>query len=69
MQTRTELILLQRTMVVVEELARSLDSHINIWQVAKYRQYMSAGIWVRRRLCAIWARLSVSLAGLGRSCR
>ena len=35
MQTRTELILLQRTMVVVEGVARSLDAHINIWQVAK----------------------------------
>ncbi|MBL4928365.1 2-polyprenylphenol 6-hydroxylase [Fuscibacter oryzae] len=35
MQTRTELILLQRTMVVVEGVARSLDSHINIWQVAR----------------------------------
>jgi ubiquinone biosynthesis protein len=34
MQTRTELILLQRTMVVVEGVARSLDPHINIWQVA-----------------------------------
>jgi len=35
METRTELILLQRTMVVVEGVARSLDSHINIWEVAK----------------------------------
>ena len=35
MQTRTELILLQRTMVVVEGVARSLDPHINIWEVAK----------------------------------
>lgn len=35
METRTELILLQRTMVVVEGVARSLDPHINIWQVAK----------------------------------
>lgn len=35
MQTRTELILLQRTMVVVEGVARSLDPNINIWQVAK----------------------------------
>ncbi|WP_054301979.1 2-polyprenylphenol 6-hydroxylase [Gemmobacter sp. LW-1] len=34
MQTRTELILLQRTMVVVEGVARGLDPHINIWQVA-----------------------------------
>jgi ubiquinone biosynthesis protein len=35
MQTRTELILLQRTMVVVEGVARSLDPHINIWQVSR----------------------------------
>ncbi len=35
METRTELILLQRTMVVVEGVARSLDPHINIWDVAK----------------------------------
>lgn len=34
MQTRTELILLQRTMVVVEGVARSLDPEINIWKVA-----------------------------------
>ncbi len=35
MQTRTELILLQRTMVVVEGVARSLDPDINIWDVAR----------------------------------
>ncbi len=35
MQTRTELILLQRTMVVVEGVARSMDPHINIWEVAR----------------------------------
>ncbi|MDP7185096.1 MAG: 2-polyprenylphenol 6-hydroxylase [Paracoccaceae bacterium] len=35
METRTELLLLQRTMVVVEGVARSLDPHINIWEVAK----------------------------------
>ena len=35
METRTELILLQRTMVVVEGVARSLSPEINIWQVAK----------------------------------
>ncbi|GAA6191144.1 2-polyprenylphenol 6-hydroxylase [Phaeobacter sp. NW0010-22] len=34
METRTELILLQRTMVVVEGVARSLNPHINIWEVA-----------------------------------
>jgi ubiquinone biosynthesis protein len=35
METRTELILLQRTMVVVEGVARSLDPHITIWEVAQ----------------------------------
>jgi ubiquinone biosynthesis protein len=34
MQTRTELILLQRTMVVVEGVARSLHPTINMWEVA-----------------------------------
>jgi ubiquinone biosynthesis protein len=34
METRTELILLQRTMVVVEGVARSLDPRINIWEAA-----------------------------------
>jgi len=35
METRTELILLQRTMVVVEGVGRSLDPALNIWEVAK----------------------------------
>lgn len=35
METRTELILLQRTMVVVEGVARSLDPKMNIWKVAE----------------------------------
>lgn len=35
MATRTELILLQRTMVVVEGVARSLDPSINIWEVSQ----------------------------------
>ncbi|MEO0702067.1 MAG: 2-polyprenylphenol 6-hydroxylase [Pseudomonadota bacterium] len=35
MQTRTELILLQRTMVVVEGVARSLHPQINIWDTAR----------------------------------
>ncbi|TKZ18175.1 2-polyprenylphenol 6-hydroxylase [Shimia litoralis] len=34
METRTELILLQRTMVVVEGVSRSLDPEVNIWNVA-----------------------------------
>lgn len=35
MRTRTELILLQRTMVVVEGVSRSLDPGANIWTAAK----------------------------------
>ncbi|MFT4013125.1 MAG: 2-polyprenylphenol 6-hydroxylase [Paracoccus sp. (in: a-proteobacteria)] len=35
MATRTELILLQRTMVVVEGVARSLSPQINMWEVAR----------------------------------
>ena len=35
MRTRTELILLQRTMVVVEGVGRSLNPHVNIWTAAK----------------------------------
>jgi ubiquinone biosynthesis protein len=35
MQTRTELILLQRSMVVVEGVARTLDPRMNIWEAAK----------------------------------
>ncbi|TCO73536.1 2-polyprenylphenol 6-hydroxylase [Rhodovulum euryhalinum] len=35
METRTELILLQRTMVVVEGVSRSLNPSVNIWEVAK----------------------------------
>ncbi|SHJ05102.1 2-polyprenylphenol 6-hydroxylase [Wenxinia saemankumensis] len=35
METRTELILLQRTMVVVEGVARTFDPHINIWRASR----------------------------------
>ena len=35
MQTRTELILLQRTMVVVEGVSRSLDPTINMWEISR----------------------------------
>ena len=35
METRTELILLQRTMVVVEGVARSLHPSVNMWEVAR----------------------------------
>ncbi len=35
METRTELILLQRTMVVVEGVARTFDPDLNMWSAAK----------------------------------
>ncbi|HFB2048763.1 MAG TPA: protein kinase UbiB [Hyphomicrobiaceae bacterium MAG_BT-2024] len=35
METRPELILLQKSMVIVEGVARSLDPHINIWTAAQ----------------------------------
>jgi ubiquinone biosynthesis protein len=52
METRTELILLQRTMVVVEGVARSLNPQINIWQVASpiVSDYISKSIGPRATL-------------------
>lgn len=52
METRTELILLQRTMVVVEGVARSLNPQINIWQVASpiVSNYISQSIGPRATL-------------------
>ena len=35
MATRTELLLLQRSMVVVEGVSRSLDSNINMWETSR----------------------------------
>ncbi|MEM7768793.1 MAG: 2-polyprenylphenol 6-hydroxylase, partial [Pseudomonadota bacterium] len=35
METRTELILLQRTMVVVEGVARTLNPHMNLWTAGR----------------------------------
>lgn len=52
METRTELILLQRTMVVVEGVARSLNPQINIWQIASpiVSAYISKSIGPRATL-------------------
>ncbi|MEO9651185.1 MAG: 2-polyprenylphenol 6-hydroxylase [Roseobacter sp.] len=49
METRTELILLQRTMVVVEGVARSLNPQINIWEAASpiVTNYISKSIGPR----------------------
>ena len=49
MATRTELILLQRTMVVVEGVARSLHPGMNIWEVARpvVEEYIQTNIGPR----------------------
>ena len=46
METRTELILLQRTMVVIEGVARSLDPGINMWESARpvVEKYISRNV-------------------------
>ncbi len=52
METRTELILLQRTMVVVEGVGRTLDPELNIWDVAKpvVEQYITDNLGPRAML-------------------
>ena len=52
METRTELILLQRTMVVVEGVARSLNPAMNMWETARpvVTDYIAANIGPRATL-------------------
>jgi ubiquinone biosynthesis protein len=66
METRTELILLQRTMVVVEGVARSLNPQINIWQVASpiVSNYISKSIGPRATLTDL-ARTARVMARFG----
>lgn len=72
METRTELILLQRTMVVVEGVARSLDPRINIWQVARpvVEGYITKNVGPRallrdlRRTALVLSRFGPKLPGL-----
>jgi ubiquinone biosynthesis protein len=72
METRTELILLQRTMVVVEGVARSLDPQINIWQVARpvVESYIKESIGPRAllrdlgRMATVLSRFGPRLPGL-----
>jgi ubiquinone biosynthesis protein len=44
MQTRPELVLLQKSMVLVEGVARALDPHLDIWTVAE----PVVGDWLRK---------------------
>jgi ubiquinone biosynthesis protein len=52
MQTRPELILLQKTMVVVEGVARSLDPDLNMWTAAEpiAREWIESNAGVAGRL-------------------
>ncbi len=56
METRTELILLQRTMVVVEGVARSLDPHLNMWEVARpvVESYIRTSIGPKAVMRDLW---------------
>jgi ubiquinone biosynthesis protein len=64
MATRTELIMLQKTMVVVEGVARSLDPKLNIWEAAE----PVARSWIERHLGPIGRveEAGRGLAALGR---
>ncbi|MEM9356462.1 MAG: 2-polyprenylphenol 6-hydroxylase [Pseudomonadota bacterium] len=52
METRPELILLQKSMVIVEGVARSLDPNLNIWTAAEpvAKEWMEANYGVAGRL-------------------
>jgi len=52
MQTRPELILLQKSMVIVEGVARSLDPNLNLWTAAEpvAREWVEANYGVSGRL-------------------
>jgi len=72
METRTELILLQRTMVVVEGVARTLDPRMNIWDAAKpvVEKYIRSSIGPRAltrdlvQTARVLARFGPRLPGL-----
>lgn len=65
MQTRPELLLLQKTMVVVEGVARSLDPRLNMWEAAEpvVREWMETEMGPGARLREA-ASGAASLAGL-----
>lgn len=64
MKTRTELVLLQKTMVVVEGVARSLDPKLDLWSTS---EPVVAG-WIREKLGpgGIAQDLGRSVSALGR---
>ncbi len=46
METRPELVMLQKTMVVVEGVSRTLDPHFNMWKASE----PVVGDWIKRNL-------------------
>src|SRR5262249_61598455 len=58
MATRPELILLQKTMVVVEGVARSLDPELNLWTAAEpiAREWVESNLGVAGRPAGAGAR-------------
>ena len=62
MQTRPELVLLQKTMVVVEGVARTLDPKLNMWKTAE----PVVGDWIERHLGPA-GRLEDAAQGAARS--
>lgn len=67
MRTRTELVMLQKTMVVVEGVARTLDPKLDMWATAE----PVVGAWIRERLgpAGILQDAGKGLAVLGRAAR
>ena len=67
MQTRPELLLLQKTMVVVEGNARALNPHFNMWKASE----PVVGDWIARNLGpgAILTDAKTGLESLGRLAR
>jgi ubiquinone biosynthesis protein len=72
MATRPELILLQKTMVVVEGVARSLDPELNIWTAAEpiAREWVETNLGVAGRLreagegAELFARIAAQVPAL-----
>jgi ubiquinone biosynthesis protein len=60
MRTRPELILLQKTMVVVEGVARSFDPQLNIWKTAE----PVVRSWIERNLGPL-GRVEGAVSGVG----
>ena len=63
METQTQLLLLQKTMVVTEGVARGLDPHLDIWEVSKpvVQEWIERNVGPKRTLSDL--RETVELVG------